>query len=115
MTTIHDVTIRQGANFYLSVTLEDESEQVIDLTGATARMQGRLRVGASSTLFDWDTAGGEIVVDGDAGSVTIDVDAATTAALDFDTGQYDLELVESDGHVTRLLQGVVTLSREVTR
>lgn len=114
-TVIHDITIQQGATFFLSMTLEDELEQVIDITDATARMQGRARVGASATLFDWDTAGGEITVDGAAGAVTVSVDAATTAALDFDTGQYDLELVESNGTVTRLCQGVVTLSKEVTR
>ena len=41
--------------------------------------------------------------------------ATQSAALDFNSAVYDLEIVSPAGVVTRLVQGTVTLSREVTR
>lgn len=114
-TVIHDITIRQGATFTLDVTLEDELGQVVDLTGASARMQGRERTGASATLFSLTSGGGDITVDEAAGALAVVIDASTTAGFDFETGVYDLEVVYSDSTVDRIAQGVVTLSREVTR
>ena len=46
-------------------------------------------------------------------NIELSMTATATAALDFDTGVYDLELV-SGTEVTRLLEGIVTLSREVS-
>jgi hypothetical protein len=55
-----------------------------------------------------------IVVDA-TGTVTLALTAAQSAALDFDRAYYDIEIVSPAGVVTRLVQGTVTLSREVTR
>lgn len=114
-TARHDIVIQQGATFILSVTLEDESEQAIDLTGATARMQGRERIDDSATLFSLTSGAGDIVIDASAGSVTVTIADTATDDYTFETGVYDLEVIESDGTVLRVLQGVVTLSKEVTR
>jgi hypothetical protein len=43
------------------------------------------------------------------------ISATDTAALTAGRGVYDLELVAANGTVTRLLQGVVTISRNITR
>lgn len=112
-----DIVIEQGANFLWVFTLEDALEQPIT-TLSSARMQGRARKGASATLFDWSSAGGQITVDAAAGSVTVNVPAATTAALNHKNGPigvYDIEVVETDGTVHRIFEGVVTFNREVTR
>lgn len=111
----HDIMIEEGATFRLSLSLEDEAEQVVDLTGATARMQGRAVWDDSATLFSLTSGAGDIAVDAAAGSVTVTIPAATTAGYSFETGVYDLEVVEADGSVLRACYGVVELSREVTR
>lgn len=111
---IHDIVVDQGATFEFVVGLEDGLGQAYDLTGASARMQGRSTVGAGTTLFSLTTASG-ITIDEAAGVVTVTISDTATAALDFETGVYDLEVEEADGTVLRILQGVVTLSREVTR
>ena len=110
-----DLVIEQGATFLLDLVLEDPAKQPVDLTGATAQMQGRLRVGAGTTLFDWSVSGGQITIDGPAGAVKVSVPASQTRTLSFDVGVYDLEITESDGTVLRVLEGVVELSKEVTR
>jgi len=106
-----DLVIQQGATFYLPLTLEDDVGQPVDLAGASARMQGRRRKGAAAPVFDWSSAGGEIVIDEEAGSITIE---ASTAGIT-GRGVYDLELTEGDGVVARIMEGVFETSREVTR
>ena len=45
-------------------------------------------------------------------NIEVSMTAAATAALDFEMAVYDLELV-SGAEVTRLIEGIVTLSKEV--
>ena len=61
------------------------------------------------------TSPGDIVITTAPAEIEITIDAATTAALDFDEGVYDLELVDGSGNVTRLVEGNVTFIKEVTR
>ena len=54
-----------------------------------------------------------ITLGGAAGTVTLAMTATQTAALSFNKAFYDLELTLT-GTVTRILEGIITLSREVT-
>jgi hypothetical protein len=66
--------------------------------------------------LDLDTAAkGGIQLGGVAGTVDIHVPAADTDALSFTTGVYDIEIEDSLGVVTRLVQGAVRLAPSVTR
>ena len=49
-----------------------------------------------------------------SGSIGIYISAATSSLLNFDTAYYDLEMM-SGNEVTRLLEGQVKLSKNVTR
>jgi hypothetical protein len=107
--------IEQGSTFTYTLTLNDESGVAVDLEGYTARMQMRRTVQSSDVLLELTTANGRIVLTPATGSITLEVDAVTTAALSFPSAVYDLEIESEGGQVTRLLQGGVTLSKEVTR
>lgn len=110
---IYDIIIEQGATFTRTVTWKDEAETPINLTGYSARLQMRESVDATSTFLSL-TSGSGITLGGTAGTILIEISATDTAALT-QSGVYDLELVSGAGVVTRLLQGSVTLSKEVTR
>jgi hypothetical protein len=84
-----------------------------DLTGYTARMTIRDRVGGTE-LVALTSADSEIIIDAAAFTITIAISAAATAAFTWTKGVYDLELVSSTGRVARILSGTVTLSKEVT-
>lgn len=87
----------------------------VDLSGFTARLQVRTSDTATGTpLLDIDTDS-EIVLDNTAKTITITLTAAVTAALDFSTGVYDLEMVSGAGVVTQLIKGNVVVQEEVTR
>jgi hypothetical protein len=112
--TTYDILIEQGATFSQVVTYK-ESGVAINLTGYTARMQVRATLESASTLVELTTANGRIALGGAAGTITLSISAADTEALTSGRGVYDLELVSGSGIVTRLLQGLATISRNVTR
>lgn len=116
--------IEQGATTNIQVTWQDESGSV-DLSGYGARMQIRPTVDSSTvylslssslkgdgTGLNMSGSDGETAVQ--SGSIGIYISAATSSLLNFDTAYYDLEMV-SGNEVTRLLEGQVKLSKNVTR
>ena len=111
----YDFTIYQGATFARVITWKDEADALIDLTGYTARMHVRESVDADTAFITLTTENGGITLGGAAGSITLSISAATTAALTQTSGIYDLEMISGGGVVTRLLQGAVIISKEVTR
>lgn len=111
---IYDIVIEQGATWNPVFTWKDSAGAAINLTGYSARLQIREKVTSSTTLVSLTSASG-ITLGGAAGTIAPLLTATETAALNFATGVYDLELVSGSGVVYRLLQGRVKLSKEVTR
>jgi hypothetical protein len=109
----YNFTIEQGATFNLLMTWKIDNVAV-NLTGYTARLQARIDVDETETILSLTTGAG-ITLGGAAGTITLDQSAAQTAALPKGEYVYDLELQSSSGNVTRLLQGELNISAEVTR
>ena len=116
--------VEQGATTNIQLKWEDESGS-IDLSGYSAKMQLRPTIDSStvyltlSSSLNIDGTGlnmsgsdGETAVQ--SGSIGIYISAATSSLLNFETAYYDLEMM-SGNEVTRLLEGQVKLSKNVTR
>lgn len=111
---IYNFTCEQGANFTRIITLyEPDGETPYNLTGYQARMQVRREVDESTILVELTTANGRITLGGAAGTITLNLTASVTAAIN-DDGVYDLEIV-SGANVHRVLKGLFRLDYEVTR
>lgn len=108
-----DLLMPKGSTFQRTLTWKINGSAV-NLTGYTARMQARESHTAASTVLNL-TSGSGITLGGTAGTIAISVSATTTAAITQSQLVYDLELVAGDGTVTRLVEGVITLTPEVTR
>ena len=104
----------QGAT-WRTVLAVDVDGIPLDLTGYTARMQARSTVTDAETVFSWTSTGGELLIDGPAGTITLNIPDTVTAAYAAGAYVYDLEIESADGTTTRLLQGPFTISAEVTR
>jgi hypothetical protein len=109
----YNFTIEQGATFNLLMTWRIDNVPV-NLTGYTARLQARIDVDETDTILSLTTGAG-ITLGGAAGTITLDQTATQTALLPKGEYVYDLELQSSGGVVTRLLQGELNISAEVTR
>lgn len=86
-----------------------------DLAGYTARMMVRQYAGATGDPLLSLTSPADIVLDNTEHTITVTIDAATTAAITWEDGEYDLELESATGVVTKVLTGNVTVINEVTR
>jgi len=85
------------------------------LSGFTARMKIRASVSSATVLLELTDANFGIILDDAAKTIVLNITATDTALITWKTAVYDLELVSGAGVVTRLIEGRITVSREVTR
>ena len=111
-----NLVIEQGATFSFNILwTESDGSTPVDLTNYTAEMDIRATYDDPATIIQLDTTNGRITLGGTAGTIQLNISATDTAALSFDSAVYDLELTAPDGTVTRLMEGGVSFSPEVTR
>lgn len=111
---IVNLLIEQGATFQHRFIWQDANGNVMNLIGYTARMQIRESVNTDETLLELTTDNGRIILGGATGTIDLNIAATDTAAITWKRAVYDLELIDDDT-VTRLIQGQVNVSHEVTR
>lgn len=118
-----DLTIDKGSTFRHKLKWQTRDSlgviTDVDLTGFTAAMKIRLkRTDPDPALIELTTANGGIVLEagGETGRIDLYISHTTTAAIDWSTGVYDLELTDAGGtgDVKRLVQGRVAVDQEVT-
>lgn len=111
----YDFEIEQGATLLKPIVWKDSAGVAVNLTGYAAKMQVRQSASSPDVLLELSNTNGKLTITPLTGTVTMVFSATTTAAIDWKRGKYDLELTSADGTVTRLLEGEITVSREITR
>jgi hypothetical protein len=109
-----DFLIPKGSTFSRTLTWK-VSGSPVNLTNYTARMQARTSAVSGTAVLDMTTANSKITLGGTAGTITLSLSATETAAITQTSLAYDLELVSAGGVVTRLVEGQIVLTPEVTR
>ena len=120
-------TIEQGVTTILEFQYKDADENPINLTGYSGRMQIKSDYADnapttyatfSSSLNPDNTglsfSGSNGTTPPTSGSIGLYISAATSSAFTFESAKYDLEIY-SGSLVTRLVEGTIKLSKEVTR
>ena len=101
--------VDQGSSFSTSINLTDTSDNVINLENFTGAAQLRKHYTSSqSTPFS-------VTVIPITGEVRLDLSANTTALLAPGRYVYDVELTDTTGVVSRIVEGTVTVTPNVTR
>ena len=110
----YDIAAEQGTDYSVTFTYRDSSNALVNLTGATARMQVR-RFVESQNPFLTILSGSGITLGGAAGTVALAISAASLSAVPSGAYKYDIEIVTSSSVVVKLISGDFLLSAEVTR
>lgn len=110
----YDLYVEQGATYVRSFVWKSDNTAV-DLTGYTARMQIRRNPTSDEVLFSATTENSLLTLTPLDGKVDLVIPASTTELFDWRNARYDLELEADTGFVYRLVQGTVTVSKEITR
>lgn len=104
-----NLKIDQGTDFLTSVTLTDDDGDPISLSNYTGAGQIR-KYYTSTTAVDFNVS-----VDAGTGTVTISLTSAQTNAMEAGRYVYDVELTDTANVVSRILEGIVTITPGVTR
>jgi hypothetical protein len=101
--------IDQGATYATKLNITDANGDPVDLTGYTAAAQIRKHYTSSNSVsFSASTSGA-------TGVVILSLSANATANLYSGRYVYDVELVDSQGRVSRIVEGIITITPNVTR
>ena len=109
MATKANITVDQGTTFSTTINLTDENGDPIDLTDYTGRSQMRKHYTSSNSVSFTVSLGGT------SGVVSLGLTSSQTANLTPGRYVYDVEVVSSANVVSRIVEGIVTITPEVTR
>jgi hypothetical protein len=104
-----NLVIDQGSSFSTLVTLVDSANSLIDLTGYSASSQIRKHYTSSNTQSFSTSLGGA------NGTVTLSLTSTETSNLVAGRYVYDVEITSPSSLVTRIVEGIVTVTPEVSR
>lgn len=109
MATKANLVIDQGATYSTSITITDDNDNIYNLTGYTGAAQMRKHYTSSNaTSFS-------VSLEAQTGVVTLSLTAGQTANLVAGRYVYDVEITSSSNVVSRILEGIVTVTPNVTR
>ena len=109
MATKANLIIDQGTNFNTSIALTDVDGGPIDLTGYSGASQMRKTYSSSNSRSFSVSLGGM------SGTVGLQLTAIQTANIEPGRYVYDVEITSSANVVTRIVEGIVTVTPGVTR
>lgn len=111
-----NITLEQGADFQALLTIKDDVGATIDLTGYTFRGQGRVTYLDPAPTFSFSFVIRNQVTNKGQVDWTLPNTALVALQLKADKQYlYDVEMQSAGGIVTRVLEGVATVSPEATK
>lgn len=104
-----NLVIDQGSDYQVTINVETANGTPVNLSGYTSEAQMRKHYTSSrSYTFDTDI---NIAV----GTITLSMSSNTTNSISPGRYIYDCEVTSNTGIKTRLLEGIVTITPQVTR
>lgn len=112
MATKANITIDQGTSFTTQINLTDENNDPINLASYTANSQIRRWYTSTDAAAVFTANTGPNTA---AGILTLTLSANQTSNLDFGRYVYDVKLTDASNTITRVVEGIVTVTPRVTR
>jgi hypothetical protein len=124
MAATHDISIDQGASFSMYLTIKDEANEKIDLSGHVFR--GKIKKDLSDTTTQANFTFLILNQENEStkGMVEVILTSEVTSSIQTNARGtsrnvikmiYDIESVSPSGFVTRWVQGLALISPEVTK
>ena len=110
MATISNLYVDAGSTYSNVVTITASNGQALDLSGYSVASQMRKSY-QSSTVFDFTAS----IYDAPNGKIRLQLTDTQSQAIPPGRWLYDVEIRSASGNKTRVLEGIVTVSPEITR
>ena len=116
MAVTYNTVIDQGADWFINFTYKNPNGTPINLTGYSAALQVRTSPLAKTAVLTLTSPSDGITITALTGLIEVHATAAQTAAITNGKYAYDIEITApSTNVVTRLVQGTIEVSPQVTR
>jgi len=103
-----NIIMDQGTTFNTQYVFTDDNDNLIDFSSYTANSQMR-------KAYTSNTAYAFTVSMNSNGTIILSMNAATTSSITAGRYMYDLEVQDVNGTRSRLVEGMVTVTPEITR
>jgi hypothetical protein len=103
-----NLIVDQGTTFATSFTVNDDAGNPIDFTNYTGYGQMRKHYTSTNAVAFTVTANS-------SGGVTLELNSNTTNSIEAGRYVYDVELVAPANTTSRVVEGIVTVTPQVTR
>ena len=104
-----NIIVDQGSTYSTSINLTDDEDNPLDLTNFTGAAQIRKSF-TSTTAVSFN-----VTLGGANGTLTLALSANATANVTPGRYLYDVELTDSSNNITRVFEGIVTITPNITR
>lgn len=104
-----NLVVDQGTSFNATIDLTDASDATYNLTGYTVAAQMRKNY-TSSAATTFISSHNDV-----DGQITLALSATTTSTIEPGRYLYDVEITSAAGSVTRVVEGIVTVTPGMTR
>lgn len=110
MSTVSNIFVDQGSYFSRFITLVTPAGTTFDLTGYTVSAQMRKHTSSSIGYTIPCT-----IVDAQAGKIKMRLNAASTESIPAGRYLYDIEVADDAGERLRVVEGIITITPQITR
>jgi len=114
MAVTYNTTIDQGADWYITFIYENPDGTPVNVTNYSAALQIRTSPLAKTAVLTLTNASG-ISITGNTGTFACHATNVQTSAITNGKYAYDLEITSPSSVVTRVVQGTIEVSPQVTR
>lgn len=104
-----NLVVDQGSTFSATIDVANASGAVFNLTGYTVAAQMRKNYTSNTAVTFGATHGGV------QGNITLTLNYTATAAIEPGRYLYDVEITSPGGAITRVVEGIVTVTPGMTR
>lgn len=106
-----ELTLDQGTTFETSIALTNDDQTAINITGYSFASQIRKSYYSTNAVANLAVS----VVDASTGNVKLSMTSANTANVKAGRYLYDLVMTDTGGVKTRVIEGIITVTPQVTR
>jgi hypothetical protein len=110
MATVSNLFVDAGADYSTIITVAATNGQPLNLTGYSVASQMRKSY-SSSTVYNFTTS----LYDAAQGKVRLQLNNTQSSAIPAGRWLYDVEITSPSGTKTRVIEGIVTVTPEITR
>jgi hypothetical protein len=110
MATVSNLFVDAGANYSNIITVSASNGQALDLTGYTVASQMRKSY-QSSTSYNFTSS----IYLAASGKVRLQLTDVQSASIPAGRWLYDVEITSGAGIKTRVVEGIVTITQQITQ